>query len=140
MAMDFQQHVFDLCAAALLGGMLFFAAVVAPQVFRTLAAEDAGRFLRALFPRYYLYVAVTAAVAAAAAIPAHPATALALGAVALSTLAVRQLLVPRLNRWRDAELGGDPAAGRAFARGHRVSVLINVAQLVTVVAVLVGNG
>ena len=129
--------VFDLSLASLLGGMLFFPAVVAPLVFRTLETDDAGRFLRALFPRYYVYMIVTAVIAALAAIPVSVGAAATLGAVAVTTLLVRQLLVPRLNAWRDAELTGDAEAGRRFATGHRLSVFINLLQLVAVIVIVV---
>jgi hypothetical protein len=38
--------------ALLLGGMVFFAALIAPLVFRVLPADQGGRFIRTLFPRY----------------------------------------------------------------------------------------
>ena len=40
--------------AATLGAMLFFAVGIAPTVFQALPIEQAGLFLRKLFPRYYL--------------------------------------------------------------------------------------
>ena len=42
--------------ACLLGGMLFFPSVVAPVVFKALPEEQAGAFLRAMFPRYYSFI------------------------------------------------------------------------------------
>ena len=44
--------------AATLGAMLFFAVAVAPTVFQALPIEQAGLFLRKLFPRYYLALIV----------------------------------------------------------------------------------
>ena len=44
--------------ACLLGGMLFFPSVVAPVVFKALPEEQAGAFLRAMFPRYYSFIIV----------------------------------------------------------------------------------
>ena len=55
--------------ALLFGGMIFFAAVVAPLVFTRLPAEHAGRFIRAFFPVYYLYVLISSTVAAIALVP-----------------------------------------------------------------------
>ena len=57
-------------SGALIGSMVFFAAVIAPLVFRVLEPEPAGLFLRQVFPRFYrfgLIVAVLAAGLAAAA-------------------------------------------------------------------------
>ena len=122
--------------AALFGGMVFFPAVVAPTVFRSLPEAEAGTFLRRLFPLYYAYMIATSLVAAIAFV-SRPLIFWALLIVAASTLAVRQGLVPRLNAWRDASLEGDDEAGRAFETGHRVSVVINLAQLVLVSVLLV---
>ncbi|MEE3110181.1 MAG: DUF4149 domain-containing protein, partial [Pseudomonadota bacterium] len=44
----------DVLSLLTLGGLLFFPAVVAPTVFKSLPEAEAGHFLRALFPRYYL--------------------------------------------------------------------------------------
>ena len=56
--------------------------------------------------------------------------------VALSTLWVRQSLVPRINDVRDAQLAGDVDTGAKFDRGHRLSVAINMLQLVGLIAIL----
>jgi len=121
--------------AVLFGAMIFFAAAVAPTVFRALEPEPAGRFLRAIFPAYYLVLILSAGVAALAHFGAW-APAGVYAAVAVSTIALRQGLMPRLNAWRDAELAGDAAAGVKFAAGHRISVLINMAQLAAVAVVI----
>ena len=78
-----------LAAALLVGGMLFFAAMVAPMVFKVLDEATAGRFIRRLFPVYYLGMfafAAVAAVAAAAAAFARPIDAAVLAVVALGFL------------------------------------------------------
>jgi hypothetical protein len=129
----------DLFIAALFGGMVLFAAVVAPRVFMVLKPDTAGRFLRALFPWYYTYLIITAGIPALLVSGQDPAQAIILGAIALSTLAVRQVLMPRINRWRDAELAGDASAGAKFNLGHRVSVIVNVVQLVLAGSVLVAR-
>jgi hypothetical protein len=125
-----------LCTAMLFGGMAFFAACVAPQVFARLPAEWAGRFIRGLFPIYYLWVLGTSAAAAFALLPIRLPDALLLAAVAGVTVWLRQGLMPRINRLSDAAQAGDPAAKPAFARAHRLSVLINLAQMIIAAAVL----
>lgn len=37
------------------GAILFFSAVAAPTAFRSLDSENAGIYIRAVFPRYYLF-------------------------------------------------------------------------------------
>ena len=50
--------------AGTLGAMLFFAIGVAPIVFQALPTEQAGLFLRKLFPRYYLCLIIGSTTAA----------------------------------------------------------------------------
>ncbi len=44
----------SIAAATLFGSMFFFSSVVAPRVFINLEPTAAGRFIRSLFPWYYL--------------------------------------------------------------------------------------
>jgi hypothetical protein len=122
--------------AATLGAMLFFAVGVAPTVFQALPIEEAGLFLRKLFPRYYLALIVGSGVAGGLWISSAPMAAAACWLIALSTLWIRQRLLPRINQLRDAELAGDAAAGARFATLHRVSVIINMIQLLALVFLL----
>ncbi len=118
----------------LLGGMLFFAGVIAPLVFTKLPPKDAGGFIRAVFPVYYLYVAISAAVAAAALLPRWEAAVMAV--VALLTVWLRQGLMPRINRLSDAAQAGDGVAKYRFDRAHRLSVIVNFAQVIAAAGVL----
>jgi hypothetical protein len=126
------------CTALLVGGMAFFAAIVAPLIFRVLPAETAARFVRALFPPYYIWVLGTASAGAVALFPLSKLDSGLLACVAALAFWLRQVLMPRLNALRDAELAGDPAAGRAFARGHRLSVIANLLQMLVGCLVLTG--
>ncbi|MEM7570273.1 MAG: DUF4149 domain-containing protein [Pseudomonadota bacterium] len=114
--------------AALFGAMVFFPIVVAPTTFKILDAKNAGLFLRALFPGYYAFI-IMGSLVGAAGFYQRPLIAALLGAIGLSTLLVRQVLMPKINAWRDQELAGDTGAAKAFALGHRLSVAINMVQL-----------
>ncbi len=130
-------HAFGLVAAAcLLGGMVFFAAILAPLVFTKLDGATAARFIRATFPRYYLYVAIAAALGGIGLIWHDRLS----GAVALVTAWLRQGLMPTLNRLRDAGLAGDAASNARFDRMHRVSVYVNLVQMVAVLVVVARVG
>lgn len=130
--------------ALLLGGMTMFSAVVAPLVFTRLPAEQAGRFIRAVFPWYYLYVLVCSGLAAIWLGLAANREVLAwlMCAVFASGLYARQRLMPGINSLRDAAVGGDADAGRRFQRLHALSVWLNglqwLAALVTC-ALLAGS-
>jgi hypothetical protein len=124
--------------ALLLGGMAFFAALVAPIVFRVLPAEPAGRFIRALFPRYYLWVLATAAAAAVALFPLSKPDAGIMAAVAGMAFWLRQSLMPRINALSDLAKAGDAEAQRGFDRAHRLSVAANLLQMLAAAGVLAG--
>lgn len=124
-----------LALAAVFGGMLFFAAVYAPLVFARLPEDQAGRFIRAVFPVYYLVMGLTTLLAA---VLLFAATRLAVESGALALVAAgfafaRQVLIPRINRYRDQ---GAPAE-ESFNRLHRFSVILNFVQFLLVTAVLV---
>ncbi len=123
-----------LALAALAGGMAFFGAIVAPLVFRTLEPPDSGRFIRAIFPHYYRFVFIAAALAAIGLSPIAPWCAAVLALTALTTLWLWLSLMPRINALRES------GADAAFSRAHRLSVLVNQAGLLIAVAVLVRVG
>lgn len=116
-----------------LGAMGFFSFVVAPTVFQALDGESAGRFLRTVFPRYYLFGAGCSVVLVLAALIAPAAGGWVLaGGVALAALALGSLaLVPAINRARDAGAAG----AQRFRRLHGASVALNLVALLVAVGV-----
>ena len=123
--------------AGTLGAMLFFAIGVAPTVFQALPAEQAGLFLRKLFPRYYLSLIVGSTAGGLLWLGTQPLASGVCLLIAVSTLWIRQWLVPRINALRDRELSGDASAGEEFARLHRLSVAINMLQLLALSGILI---
>ena len=92
-----------LATALLFGGMTLYSFGFATFLFKSLPAPAAGATLRLAFPWFYLFVVVTAALAAVL-WWSHDATAVAaMGAVALTTIPVRQLLMPAINRATDSD-------------------------------------
>lgn len=122
----------------LLGGMVFFAALVAPLVFRVLPAEPAGQFVRALFPRYYLWVLGTSAAACVALFPLSKPDAGIMAVVAGLAWWLRQVLMPRINALSDRAKAGDAAAHKDFDRAHKLSVAANLLQMMAAAVVLAG--
>jgi len=118
------------------GGMMFFAAVVAPLVFSRLPFEYAGRFTRAIFPYYYLWVLACSAAAAVALFPLAKEAAGIMTASAGLTLWLRQVLMRRINIASDLSQAGDVQAKTAFDRMHKLSVVANLVQMVAIGAVL----
>jgi hypothetical protein len=132
-----------LLLALVLGGMAFFSFFFSPLVFVKLPMETAGPFMRSLFPWYFLVVAGLFALAAAALAFFHPGLALLAGAMAVLGLLNHQVLMPRINRARDALLAGDATAEKTFDKLHRKSVGINLLQLAAAavaLAAVLGRG
>ena len=126
--------------AAVFGGMVFFAFIYAPLVFIKLGTEAGGRFIREVFPVYYLAMGATsipAALLLAFGSAARGADALAMACIGIVFFLARFGLLPVINRNRDAGQAGDVAAKKRFDALHRVSVMLNLAQMVAVLVVLV---
>ena len=120
---------------ALAGSMVFFAVIVAPKVFQTLAPDQAGALLRSLFPTYYLWGLLLAVVSALIAVWSNAFVSLACAAIAVLFAYARQMLMPKINRARDAQLRGEDGAAKRFSRLHLQSVIINGIQLVILLAI-----
>lgn len=122
---------------AMLGIMLFFAFAVAPTVFSSLPAEHAGSYLRAIFPRYYLWGIIFAIITAAIAIRVDITVFTTVSIIALLFIFSRQILVPAINVARDAKLAGEDGAVPRFKRLHLVSVVINLSQMLMLLGCIV---
>ena len=130
--------VLDLVVALLLGSMIFFAAVIAPSVFKLLEAEQAGIFLRGLFPRFYLWGAVMSVLALLLSLWTSPANILLVAIVLLGFVYSRQFLTKRINAARDRWLASDAANDKiAFDRLHKQSVMINLIQMFLLLVIIV---
>jgi hypothetical protein len=123
-----------LVAAASIGSMVFFSAVVAPNVFRTIPAEHAGAFLRALFPHYFLLNGLASLVCAGMTGQSVAGALFALSGVAM--LLVRFILIPQINAARDSMLSGTKSAKDTFDRLHGLSVVVNVAEIIAMAAAI----
>lgn len=129
--------------ASVWGGMVFFAAIFAPSVFRFLEGDTAGLFIRRVFPVYYLVLGGVCAAAAVCLVFWWPATLLdvvLLLLVVLGFVVARQYMMPRINHLRDAARAGDTNADQNFMRWHQASVWLNGIQMLIVGAVLLRLG
>jgi hypothetical protein len=112
-----------LVTALLFGGMTLYSFGFAAFLFKALPSPLAGATLRQAFPWFYLFVIATATLAAGL-WWSHDATAAGvMAAVALSTVPVRQLLMPAINRATDAGLR------QRFKWLHSASVLVTICHI-----------
>ncbi len=118
-----------LLVSTLFGGMMLYSFGFAPMVFSAMPADEAGRFIRAAFPWYYLFVIGVGGLSAAILLAFNPVSAALALAIAAAGVFARQALMPRINDARDAQLQGNADAKRRFARLHGLSVGLNFVQL-----------
>ena len=113
------------------GTIIFFSAVVAPTVFKSLDEKDAGVFLRAFFPKYYIFGIVLGVISIIYLLlnPVHSHLLYSIIAMTLLTILGR-MSIPIINKARDTN------NEQAFKRYHLVSVMMNVLTLVIGIIIL----
>jgi len=119
-----------LLVSTLFGGMILYSFGFAPMVFSALPAADAGRFIRAAFPWYYLFVIVTAGLGGAILLYSNARSGEIAIVIAMIAIFARQVLMPRINIARDSQLQGSGEAKKRFSRLHGISVALNFVQLI----------
>jgi len=124
-------HFLELAAIAVwLGAVVFFSFFVAPTLFRTLAPAEAGKSVRAIFPKYYLLGIICGSLLCALHIARgflwywggmiKPSIVLFF-LLTLLGIYLRQSLTPAVNSARDA----GPESKPRFDKLHKRSVRLN---------------
>ena len=113
------------------GTIIFFSAVVAPTVFKSLDEKDAGVFLRAFFPKYYIFGIVLGVISIIYLLfnPVHSHLLYSIIAMTLLTILGR-MSIPIINKARDTN------NEQAFKRYHLISVMMNVLTLIIGIIIL----
>ena len=97
-----------------------------------------SRFVRGFFNTYYLAVMFTAAAAALSfALAGRLAIATLAAALAVLAVVLRMTILSRMDTLRSRIQGSDTSAISGFRRMHVTAILINLAQLVTIVGGLI---
>ena len=109
---------------------------MAPLIFTKLDEVTAGKFIRTVFPWYYLVIIFFAALGAGCLFVSHEIECGILLIIAIGGIFARQVLMPKINHYRDLMIQGEEAAERTFKRLHSFSVWINSAQLLAGIATL----
>ena len=113
------------------GTIIFFSAVVAPTIFKSLDEKDAGVFLRAFFPKYYIFGIVLGVISIFYLLfsPVHSHLLYSIIAMTVLTILGR-MSIPIINKARDTN------NEQAFKRYHLISVMMNVITLVIGIIIL----
>ena len=112
-----------------IGVIVFFSAMIAPTVFKTLDEKSAGVFLRAFFPKYYLFAIVIglASLALIMIFNIEMSNILYIAIVSMTILSIiSRFMIPIINNARDMGEKGK----QKFNRLHALSVSLNVITLV----------
>ena len=112
-----------------IGVIIFFSAIIAPTVFKTLDEKSAGVFLRAFFPKYYLFAIVIglAVLALIMIFNIQMSNILYIAIVSMTILSIiSRFMIPIINNARDMGEKGK----QKFNRLHAMSVSLNVITLV----------
>ncbi|MAV75489.1 MAG: hypothetical protein CL691_02545 [Cellvibrionales bacterium] len=112
-----------LLSGLVIGIIVFHTAIIAPTVFRTLEIDDAGSFLRTVFPKFFILISSVSLINVVFAL-AYGQTSIAVVAVICSVLMViAYSLIPMTNRSRD------DGQEQRFKLLHTISVLLTVSVL-----------
>ena len=118
--------------AIILGAMIFFSFVVAPTTFKLLDEENSRKFIRGIFPFYYLLNLILSFVACVLFYLNENLSIDFLLMVSVSILfAISNfILMPMINKFRDKN------EDKKFKISHFISVIINFIQLIFLVIIL----
>ena len=109
-----------------LGMMIFFSFVLAPMIFKILDPENAGKFVRKIFPYYYFVnlVFLSVAVVLFFIVSSFSINFYITLALVFSFVFAQFILMPLINRLKDNN------QEKKFKYAHGFSVVINFAQMI----------
>ena len=126
-----EQIVMNL-VSLVLGVMLFFSFVLAPMIFKVLPPDNAGVFVRAIFPYYYLVNLLILCIISSFYIY-YETFVLDFYLILICTLLFffnLIFLMPKINKYKDQR------NEKGFKISHFISVIINFMQLIALGIVL----
>jgi hypothetical protein len=121
-----------LITAAILSFMIFFPAVVATSIFKVLDEKASSKFLRIFFPKYYLFGFILSCLGLLTSILKQDKISLFFFIfISLSFIFSKQILMPMINKAKDE------SKEIKFNKLHKLSVFINLLQIISCVVLLV---
>lgn len=129
--------LFLILNAMVLGFMLLFLIVIAPSVFAALDETNAGKMLRKLFPRMFIYGLVLTLLASVFAYQAGRGDLAILTMVSACGFGFNAFyLTPLINEKRNELLQEPDASSGSFDLLHRLSVSIFMVQMIISIVAL----
>tara|TARA_B100000941_G_C28474098_1_gene538126 strand:+ start:562 stop:948 length:387 start_codon:yes stop_codon:yes gene_type:complete len=123
------QNIFGI----VLGMMIFFSFVLAPMIFKVLDAENAGKFVRKIFPYYYFVnlIFLSIAIILFIIISSIGVNFYITLALAMSFIFAQFFLMPVINKLKDNN------QEKKFKYAHGASVAINFIQIIGLIYLLI---
>ena len=117
---------FQILLSGLICGVIIFqTAIIAPSIFKVLSLDNAGPFLRLIFPKLFMFVAMLSLIGLALSLISSNALGLIVFFGSFLFMLICYYIVPVTNRARDE--GNDIA----FKRLHTVSVVLTMLVLLS---------
>ena len=114
-----------LLSGLICGVILFQTAVIAPSIFKVLSLDNAGPFLRLIFPKLFMFVAMLSLIGFVLSLFSSNILGLIVFFGSLLFMLICYFIVPITNRVRDE--GND----NAFKKLHTVSVVLTMIVLLS---------
>ena len=105
------------------GMILFQTSVVAPIVFTILDAESASKFLRKIFPRFFLVILLFGVLCLSISLFLKDIQGIVVSFVTITSMSISYLVVPATNKARDEE------RSNTFRRLHTLTVVLTLFTL-----------
>jgi len=115
----------------LLGSLIFFSAIIAPNVFKVLPEKNARSFIRSIFPKLYLWGIFISLINCLSLIFLSKIAFYLSIIVFLGFIFSRQILMPKINTLSDTK------NQKKFQQYHTFSVLIFITQLILIFLIII---
>ena len=115
----------------LLGGLIFFSALVAPNVFSSLDEKNARVFLRGIFPKLYLYAGIFSLFISLILFFINNFLSFIFFIITIGYFYSRQFLMIKINE------ASDQKNQKEFKKLHRFSVLIFIVQILLMILIFI---
>ncbi len=115
----------------LVGSLIFFSALVAPNVFKSLDEQNARLFIRSIFPKLYLYSGILSLLISLVLLFINSFLSFIFFMITLGYFYSRQFLMIKINN------ASDQKNEKEFKKLHRFSVLIFLTQILLMILIFV---
>lgn len=124
--MEVYMEISLLISGAIAGMIVFQTTIIAPSVFKALNADQAGVFLRSVFPKLFLMICVLGVISFVQAFLFYNPSLVQkfVAGITIMGMSICYLIVPATNRARDTKNNS------LFKRLHAISVLLTMIVLI----------